>query len=93
MLSMERFRQQDLQAGRKVTRLWVAFWIVLLFGVPESVPAQALQTIRLTLRDAVQLALQQNSQVQIANLNLAQSEEFRKLSRLRFAAAGVSRGI
>ena len=58
MLSMERFRQQDLQAGRKVTRLWVALWIVLLFGVPESVPAQALQTIRLTLRDAVQLALQ-----------------------------------
>jgi outer membrane protein TolC len=35
----------------------------------------------LTLRDAVQLALRQNPQVQIANLNLAQSQEDRAISR------------
>ena len=36
---------------------------------PEPTP------LRLTLRDAVQMALRQNPQVQIANLNLAQSRE------------------
>jgi outer membrane protein len=63
-------------------RLWcAASWVMLLFGMPAAVRAQAPSTVRLTLRDAVQLALQQNPQVQIANLNLAQSEEDRKLSR------------
>src|SRR5258706_7218312 len=78
-----------LKCSRLVVRLiatgvqvWCApFWLVLLFEMPGAVCAQAPQTIRLTLREAVQLALQQNPQVQIANLNLAQSEEVRKLSR------------
>ena len=39
--------------------------------------AQEKPPVRLTLREAVQLALKQNPQVQIANLNLAQSEEDR----------------
>ena len=54
---------------------------MLLFGMPAAARAQAPPTVRLTLRDAVQLALQQNPQVQIANLNLAQREEDRKISR------------
>jgi outer membrane protein TolC len=53
---------------------------MLLFGMPAAA-APAPPTVRLTLRDAVQLALQQNPQVQIANLNLAQREEDRKISR------------
>src|SRR5258708_9773367 len=60
----------------RVTGAWVA--AVLLLVIPQTVRAQA---VRLTLRDAVQLALQQNPQVQIANLNLAETGENRKLSR------------
>jgi outer membrane protein TolC len=54
---------------------------MLLFGMAAAVRAQAPPTVRLTLHDAVRLALQQNPQVQIANLNLAQREEDRKISR------------
>ncbi|HET9318539.1 MAG TPA: TolC family protein, partial [Bryobacteraceae bacterium] len=43
--------------------------------------AQEPAPLRLTLQEAVQLALKQNPQVQIAGLNLAQSEEDRKISR------------
>jgi outer membrane protein len=41
---------------------------------PTTAPAQA-GSLRLTLRDAVQLALKQNPQVQIANLNIAVAQE------------------
>jgi len=37
--------------------------------------------LRLTLRDAVQLALKQNPEVQISNLSVAQSEEDRRIAR------------
>ncbi|HXI44277.1 MAG TPA: TolC family protein [Bryobacteraceae bacterium] len=63
----------------KVTGPWVTVFLAgLLLCIPKIVIAQA---VRLTLRDAVQLALQQNPQVQIANLSLAESEEDRKLRR------------
>ncbi len=62
-----------------IATLWQVFFLAgLLLGSPPTVRAQA---VRLTLREAVQLALQQNPQVQIANLNLAESEEGRKLTR------------
>ncbi len=38
-------------------------------------------SVRLTLRDAVQLALKQNPQVQIANLKLAESQQDRSIAR------------
>ncbi len=44
----------------------------------QEMPAQPL---RLTLRDAVNIALKQNPQVAIANLNLAESQEGRKIAR------------
>ena len=42
---------------------------------------QPLQTLKLTLRDAVQTALKQNPQIQIAALNLAQSREDQTIAR------------
>ncbi len=51
--------------------------LCLLIGIlliPHSAWAQDAPKLRLTLQDAVQLALKQNPQVQIANLNVAQSE-------------------
>jgi outer membrane protein len=71
--------------------------IVLLLAVsvvrgaadpPASPPA-----LQLTLREAVQLALKQNPQVQIANLNIAQSQENQTIARstlLPQAGFGVS---
>jgi outer membrane protein TolC len=47
----------------------------------SSLNAQEKPPLRLTLREAVQLALKQNPQVQIANLNVAQSEEDRVATR------------
>ncbi len=44
---------------------------------PPAAPA----TLKLTLRDAVQLALKQNPQVQIANLNIAESQEHQTVAR------------
>src|SRR5271169_4429243 len=54
---------------------------VLLLGFATGLRAQTPSTLRLTLREAVQLALQQNPQVQIANLNLAQSVQDRAITR------------
>jgi len=43
--------------------------------------AQDTAPLRLTLRDAVQLALNENPQVQIANLNVAQSQQDQTIAR------------
>jgi outer membrane protein len=43
--------------------------------------AQDTTPLRLTLRDAVQLALNQNPQVQVANLNVAQSQQDQTIAR------------
>jgi len=43
--------------------------------------AQNTAPLRLTLRDAVQLALHQNPQVQVANLNVAQSQQDQTMAR------------
>ena len=44
-------------------------------GVTDGAQADTTTPLKLTLRDAVQIALKQNPQVQIANLNIAQSVE------------------
>jgi outer membrane protein TolC len=54
------------------------FWLSPLAG---SARAQDKPPTRLTLNQAIQLALKQNPQVQIANLNLAQSEQDHTVAR------------
>jgi outer membrane protein len=55
----------------------LALMILPLLLFRMNAKAQAKPPLKLTLHEAVQLALKQNPQVQIANLNLAQSEEDR----------------
>jgi outer membrane protein TolC len=50
---------------------------VLKAADPPAEPA----ALKLTLRDAVQLALKQNPQIQIANLNIAESQENQTIAR------------
>ncbi len=52
--------------------------LLLAIGVARAADPPPL---RLTLRDAVQLALKQNPQVQIANLNIAVSQENQNVAR------------
>src|SRR5581483_3322997 len=47
----------------------------------RSSEAQEVKTLRLTLRDAVQIALRQNPQVQIASLNIAESQSNQAIAR------------
>jgi outer membrane protein len=69
------------QHANRVNRLaQIAAALILLHGLSlhaQSAPA----TLRLTLRDAVTMALRQNPQVAIANLNLAESQESRTVAR------------
>ncbi len=55
-------------------------FLLLLVGLGQT-KAQEKPAVRLTLRDAVQLALKQNPEVQIAALQLAQSEQDRSIAR------------
>ena len=61
--------------------------VLALMVAAQSFTVRAQQTpaapLRLTLRDAVSLALRQNPEVAIANLNLAESGEGRKIARAR----------
>jgi len=54
--------------------------VTVALGLAVAVRAQD-APLRLTLHDAVQLALNQNPQVQIANLNVAESQQDRNLAR------------
>jgi len=71
--------------------------IILLLAVSvvkgAADPPAASPTLKLTLREAVQLALRQNPQVQIANLNIAESQENQTVARsalLPQASLGIS---
>jgi hypothetical protein len=55
--------------------------LVLLVAAGIARSATDPAPLRLTLHDAVQLALKQNPQVQIANLNIAESQENRNSAR------------
>jgi outer membrane protein len=76
---------REINGKHSCTRSWrrVRHLAVLaLLLVPTAARAQdSTQPLRLTLRDAVTIALQQNPQVAIANLDLARSEEERNLAR------------
>ena len=65
----------------EIMRCCTALLVILLLAMAPTARAQEPAPLRLTLQEAVQLALKQNPQVQIAGLNLAQSEEDRKISR------------
>ncbi len=55
--------------------------LALALSLAAGLRAQDDAPLRLTLRDAVRMALNQNPQVQIANLNLAQSQQDQNLAR------------
>ena len=55
--------------------------LVLLHGLSLHAQSVPPATLRLTLRDAVNIALRQNPQVAIANLDLAGSQESRRIAR------------
>jgi outer membrane protein TolC len=55
--------------------------LVSMFFFFGRARAQESNPLKLTLREAVQLALKENPQVQIANLNLAQSVQDRNIAR------------
>ena len=59
----------------------VLMFLVVVLATATAGRAQDTTPLRLTLRDAVQLALNQNPQVQVANLNVAQSQQDQALAR------------
>ena len=70
--------------GAQVSKHSIVKALVLLipmFFCLGRAQAQESNPLRLTLREAVQLALKQNPQVQIANLNLAESVQDRNMAR------------
>ncbi len=64
---------------KRVFPIVVGVVMIATLGVPLL--GQELPAIRLTLHDAVGLALKQNPQVQIANLKLAESEQDHAIAR------------
>src|SRR5262245_16383107 len=75
---------RDIDGKHSCTRSWRkvrTLALLALLVVPPASHAQDGQPLRLSLRDAVTMDLQQNPQVAIANLNLAKSEEERNLAR------------
>jgi outer membrane protein len=67
--------------SRKTPRRILAKPLLLLLAVGIARSAPDPTPLRLTLRDAVQMALKQNPQVQIANLNIAESRENQNVAR------------
>jgi outer membrane protein TolC len=68
--------------GHKVNRLApIVAALVILQGLSLHAQTAPAATLRLTLREAVKMALQQNPLVAIANLNLAESQESRTIAR------------
>jgi outer membrane protein len=65
----------------QIVRRCAVLWIVVLLGAASLARAQEPAALRVTLHDAVQLALRQNPQVQIANLDLAESQQDQAISR------------
>jgi outer membrane protein len=62
------------------TKLVIALFVIVA-GAAQTASAQQNAPLRLTLRDAVALALKQNPQVQIAGLQTAQSIQSQRIAR------------
>ncbi|HLK20835.1 MAG TPA: TolC family protein [Bryobacteraceae bacterium] len=72
----------EITGKRRMKRLQTLSKPLLFLLAAASIARSAdLQPLRLTLHDAVQMALKQNPQVQIANLNIAQSQENQNSAR------------
>ena len=67
--------------SRKSRRSILAQPLLLLLAVGIARSATDPAPLKLTLRDAVQMALKQNPQVQIANLNIAESQQNQNVAR------------
>jgi outer membrane protein TolC len=78
----EQGRDANGSRGSKHTILGTLVLLVLpMFLCFGSARGQESNPLKLTLKEAVQLALKQNPQVQVANLNLAQSVQDRNIAR------------
>jgi len=78
----EQGRDANGSRGSKHTILGTLVLLVLpMFLCFGSARGQDSNPLKLTLKEAVQLALKQNPQVQVANLNLAQSVQDRNIAR------------
>lgn len=66
---------------RKHRKLQTAVWAVVILSVVGVAKAASPEPLRLTLHDAVEMALKQNPQVQIANLNTAVTQENQMVAR------------
>jgi outer membrane protein TolC len=80
----------DSESGKKARGCGRVLSVVLVFAMALGAFAGPLQAqnvqgtqppLRLTLKDAVQMALRQNPQVAIANLNLAERDSAREIAR------------
>jgi outer membrane protein len=71
-----------MPAGSAAKKLLGAVLLFIMpLGVGRRASAAAKPSLELSLRQAVQLALRQNPQAQIANLTLAESEQDQKIAR------------
>ncbi len=69
-------------ASRETKKIVGALLLLILpFGAGRKANAAAKPPLQLSLRQAVQLALRQNPEAQIANLTLAESEQDQKIAR------------
>jgi outer membrane protein len=64
----------------RAAKMFIALLMPIIFAVRPA-RAQDANPLKLTLQEAVQLALKQNPQVQISNLNLAESVQDRNMAR------------
>lgn len=64
------------RAGRQALLI-----LAVVLAAAGAIRAQDTTPLRLTLRDAVQLALHENPEVQVANLNVAQSQQDQVIAR------------
>jgi outer membrane protein len=71
----------DITGKSKCILRGAALPVMLLLMVAIFAKAAEPPPLRLTLRDAVQMALKQNPQVQVANLNVAVSQESQVVAR------------
>ena len=78
---MNRSIVDEIARAGKHAPMVLAVALALAAGVRAQDRAPENAALRLTLRDAVQLALHENPQVQIANLNVAQSQQDQTIAR------------
>ena len=84
---------KSAQPWRGILTQSLALLLAVSIARGAADPPAAPPTLKLTLREAVQLALKQNPQVQIANLNIAESQENQTIARsalLPQASLGIS---